>query len=126
MMLADLPPSSMVVAFRPLAAEARMARPVVVPPVKDTTSTEGCSTSATPVTGPRPLTRFTTPGGRPAACTISMKRCMPAAATSEGLTTQLLPKAMAAATFIEHSVVGAFHGPSRAATPTGSRVTVVM
>ena len=44
---------------------------------------------------------------------------------SEGLSTQLLPKAMAAASFMLARATGAFQGAIRAATPTGSRVTVV-
>jgi hypothetical protein len=36
----------------------------------------------------------------------------------------VLPKASAAATFIDASAVGAFHGAISAATPTGSRTTM--
>lgn len=50
--------------------------------------------------------------------TISIKRCMPAA-ISDGLTTQVLPKAMAAAIFIEHSVTGAFPWAEQAGDADG-------
>ena len=73
--------------------------------------------------GPRPLTRFTTPSGTPASRSIGMNRATASGVTSDGLATQLLPKAMAPAIFIDVSASGAFQGPRRAATPTGSRVT---
>ena len=42
---------------------------------------------------------------------------------SEALTTQLLPKASAAASFMVVRASGAFQGPTRAHTPTESRLT---
>ena len=123
MMLADLPPSSSSTGFRDLPAADMMILPVSDPPVKPTISTSGCVTSAVPVTGPRPLTRLTTPGGSPASWKISTMRCMECGVYSEGLSTQVLPKAMQVATRIEASGTGAFHGAIIAPTPTGSRVT---
>ena len=43
---------------------------------------------------------------------------------SEGLTTQVAPKAMALAICMDDSATGAFHGEISAATPAGSRSTV--
>ena len=123
MMLADLPPSSSATGLRLRPAAAAMARPVVVPPVKPTMSMPGWETSALPVTAPRPFTRFTTPGGRPASWKISTMRRMDSGVYSEGLSTQVLPQAMQVATRMEASASGAFQGAMQPATPLGSRVT---
>ena len=46
-------------------------RPTPVEPVKLSTSTSGCSTSAPPASAPKPCTMLSTPGGSPASCAIS-------------------------------------------------------
>ena len=125
MMFADLPPSSSATGLRLRPALAAMARPVAVPPVKPTMSMPGWLTSASPVTLPRPLTRLTTPGGRPASCITSIMRRTDNGVYSDGFSTQVLPKGMQVATRMEDSASGAFHGEMTAATPFGSRVTTV-
>ena len=115
----------MVQGTRRCPAAAMIARPVSVPPVKETRWTSGWSTRAWPVTGPRPFTRLTTPVGSPASCRISTNRASAKGVCSDGFRTQVLPKAIAAATFMLASATGAFHGAISAATPTGSRLSIV-
>ena len=81
--------------------------------------------SALPVTEPEPFTRLTTPSGTPASFSKFIIANIVKGVCSEGLTTQLLPKAIAAAAFIVRRASGAFQGPIRAATPTGSLLTNV-
>src|SRR5438105_2055017 len=45
--------------------------PVTTEPVKLIAATSGCSSSAAPTSEPRPITRLSTPLGRPARCRIS-------------------------------------------------------
>ena len=124
-MFADFPPSSMVTGVRLLAAADIIARPVSVPPVNEIRSMSGCEHKALPVTEPEPFTRLTTPSGTPASFSKFIIANIVKGVCSEGLTTQLLPKAIAAAAFIVRRASGAFQGPIRAATPTGSLLTNV-
>ena len=62
---APLPPSSSSVRFMVRAAFSAMVTPTWVEPVKLTQSTSSASTSAAEEAGPFPLTRLTTPGGKP-------------------------------------------------------------
>ena len=80
-------------------------------------------TSAAPVTAPRPLTRLTTPGGRPASWNSSTIRSIDSGVYSDGFSTQVSPNAMQVAPRIDARASGAFHGAISAATPFGSRVT---
>ncbi len=50
------------------AATSAMRRPVSPLPVKLRTGTSGLSTSASPTSSPEPVTRLTTPAGKPASC----------------------------------------------------------
>ena len=58
----DLPPSSSATFFTECAASSATRLPARVEPVNDTMSTSGCAASASPTTGPSPLTRLNTPG----------------------------------------------------------------
>ena len=98
-----------------------MMRPVSVPPVKAITSTSSLAVKAAPVTWPRPLTILITPSGKPASDNSSIKGINPSGVSSDGLSTQLLPKAIAPASFMLASAIGAFQGAISPATPTGSR-----
>ena len=68
MTLADLPPSSSATRLTRRRRVAPIRLPTAVEPVKETRSTPGCSASAWPATGPRPVTRLNTPAGSPASC----------------------------------------------------------
>eukprot|EP00639_Heterosigma_akashiwo_P011823 CAMPEP_0206369598 /NCGR_PEP_ID=MMETSP0294-20121207/5399_1 /ASSEMBLY_ACC=CAM_ASM_000327 /TAXON_ID=39354 /ORGANISM="Heterosigma akashiwo, Strain CCMP2393" /LENGTH=106 /DNA_ID=CAMNT_0053816397 /DNA_START=974 /DNA_END=1291 /DNA_ORIENTATION=+ len=63
-MAQSLPPSSIWRGTIPALREA--ARPVL-PPVKLRQSARGCVTRWSPISLPRPVTKFATPGGSPAA-----------------------------------------------------------
>ena len=72
--------------------------PARVEPVNDTMSTSGCEAMASPTTGPTPVTRLNTPGGRPMSSRISARMKALSGATSLGLSTTVQPAASAGAT----------------------------
>ena len=117
----DLPPSSRVTLLRFSAAACATARPVAVDPVNATLSTPLCAASAAPVSRDRPVTTFTTPGGKPAGSISSANPSVEAGECSEGLITIVQPAASAGASFHVMSSSGEFHGVIAATTPTGSR-----
>ena len=59
-----LPPSSRETCAKRFPAASATCRPTSVDPVNDTLSTSGCSSRASPITEPLPVTTFSTPGGR--------------------------------------------------------------
>ena len=69
--LGDLPPSSSATFLMVGAASSDTRRPARVEPVKEIMSTSGCAASASPTTGPIPVTRLNTPGGNPRSSMIS-------------------------------------------------------
>ena len=66
-MLGFLPPSSRATFLTVAAAEAITRRPVTRPPVNETRSTRGSSTSGAAASAPAPRTRLPTPAGSPAS-----------------------------------------------------------
>ena len=91
----DLPPSSSATFFTEAAASSATRFPARVEPVNDTMSTSGCVASASPTTGPRPLTRLNTPAGKPISSMISARMNALTGATSDGLSTTVHPAASA-------------------------------
>ncbi len=80
------------------AAAAATRRPVAVEPMKATPSTPGLRAISSPTTGPGPVTRLKTPGGRSAS---AMQRASSTAHTDvegAGVHTTALPQASAGAT----------------------------
>ena len=69
--------------------------PTGVDPVKDTIDTDGWLTSASPASGPAPTTTLTTPAGRPAAMQSSASMSEVSGVISAGLSTMVLPAAIA-------------------------------
>ena len=65
MIIGSDPPSSSVNRLQPLAASVMTRSPVGVDPVKPILRVSGCVMSASPASGPVPVTTFSTPGGRP-------------------------------------------------------------
>ena len=63
-MQADLPPSSRCNRVRLFAAAAAMRLPIATLPVNEILSTSGLVTSSSAISGPSPVTTFTTPLGR--------------------------------------------------------------
>ena len=96
--LADLPPSSSATRLTVSAATWVTRLPARVEPVNDTMSTSGWAAMASPTTGPTPVTRLNTPGGRPTESMISAKMKALSGATSLGLSTTVQPAASAGAT----------------------------
>ena len=82
----------------PSAASSMTRRPARVEPVKETMSTLGWAAIASPTTGPTPLTRLKTPGGRPTSSMTSARMKALIGATSLGLRTTVQPAASAGAT----------------------------
>ena len=66
-----LPPSSSDTFLTVSAATAMTRLPAAVEPVNETMSTSGWAAIASPTTGPSPVTRLKTPGGRPTASKTS-------------------------------------------------------
>ena len=78
--------------------------PARTEPVIDTICGVGCSTSARPVSR-SPHTTLNTPGGRNSA-TISAISSVDAGVVSDGLSTTVLPAAMAGANFQTAIIIG--------------------
>ena len=102
------------------AAATPIARPVSIPPVTEIFATSGWRTSASP-TGPRPVTTFRTPGGRPTSVASRATSSIDVEVTSDGFTTTVLPAASAGATAIIDRNAGEFQGMITPTTPRGSR-----
>src|SRR5262249_61367303 len=94
--------------------------PTAWEPVNVTASTSGDEASAGPMTEPGPMTRFNTPGGRPARCTMSTSVHGDAGTSSAGLKTTQFPNAIAGAIFQAGIASGKFHRAIAAAPPIGS------
>src|SRR5690242_8755459 len=83
-------------------------------------ATFGCDTSASPTSGPRPVTTLTTPLGKPASSTRRASSSIDADVNSDGFTTAVQPAASAGASFQLVKVSGEFHGVMIATTPFAS------
>ena len=103
------------------AAYSRKRRPTSVEPVKDTTSTPGCSPSASPTEEPGPVITLNTPSGMPASAANSASFRVESEVTLAGLRMTLLPSARAGPSFQPTIMSGKFHGRTQATTPAGSR-----
>ena len=98
-----LPPSSSTMRLRLLrAAYSRKRRPTSVEPVKDTTSTPGCSPSASPTEEPGPVITLNTPSGMPASAANSASFRVESEVTLAGLRMTLLPSAKGGAELPAH------------------------
>ena len=112
-----LPPSSMLNFFSP--APRTMRLPVAVEPVKEIARTSGCWQSGSPASTPVPCTTLSTPAGMPASSASSPRRAAESGDSSLILSTAVLPKASAGATFQVAVMKGTFQGEMSAHTPTG-------
>src|SRR5207244_8390956 len=95
--------------------------PTVFEPVKLTALMCELSTRAGPTWDPRPTTRFNTPGSRPALSRTSARCQAVSGVSSAGLSTTVLPKARAGATFHVGMATGKFQGVIKATGPSGTR-----
>ena len=102
------------------AAATRL--PVPTEPVKVMALTSGLSRIVWPTTEPLPITRLSTPLGRPARCRMSTIAHEQPGTRSAGLNTIVLPWQSAGAIFQAGMAIGKFHGVMMPTTPTASRV----
>ncbi len=98
------PPSSRCTRLRSVAPDAATSMPARVDPVIDTMAGVLCATSARPVSRSPQMT-FSTPGGRNSAA-ISASRTVLTGVVSLGLSTTVLPAAMAGASFQIAIIIG--------------------
>jgi hypothetical protein len=94
---------------------------VATEPVNEIASTPGWATSADPISDPRPATTLRTPGGSPASSSACTSGRAVRVAASAGLSTTVLPKTSAGASFHVGIAAGKFHGVTSPTTPTGRR-----
>ena len=121
---APLPPSSSSVRFMVRAACSPIFTPTWVEPVKLTQSTSSESTKAAEEAGPFPLTRLTTPGGKPTSLRMRTSSTMASGSCGAGLTTTVLPAASAGATLPAMLTMGKLYEVMQATTPRGWRLTM--
>ncbi len=90
-------------------AYCMISRPVVVSPVNAILATRPLEASGLPASTPKPLTTFSTPGGRRSAISSTTSSRL-AGVCSAGLITTQLPAASAGASFHAAIRMGKFHG----------------
>lgn len=125
-MLGLLPPSSRVTLFTRSAHLAMICLPTRVEPVNTIFATPGCSTSASPVTSPRPGSTWKRCSGIPASRASSARRSAVSGVVSAGLRMTALPAASAGARPHAAIGMGKFHGAITPMTPRGSRKVTSM
>src|SRR5579864_8412210 len=124
MMMAFLPPISSEHGLKVRAATCPIVRPTSLDPVKETARTSACSTIGAPASGPKPVTTFTTPLGRPASISALTRLSAESGVSSAGLITHVLPHTRAGSNFQEGIAMGKFHGLIIPHTPWGTRTDV--
>src|SRR3954452_22328858 len=97
-----------------------MYRALGVEPTNDTAATPGWSSSAS-TAALSPLTTVKTPAGSPASAHSSAIRSDADGARSLGLSTKVLPQAMATGCIHMGTMTGKLNGVIPATTPSGSR-----
>ena len=118
-MFGDLPPSSSVHGMIFSDAYCMISRPVVVSPVKAILAIRLFCASGLPASTPKPVTTFSTPGGRMSPI-ASISAMIASGVCSAGFSTTQLPAAMAGASFHTAISSGKFHGMICPTTPSGS------
>src|SRR4029077_11411450 len=124
--LGDLPPNSSVTRFIDAAPSRMIDLPTPTEPVNEIFATSGFRTSSAPTTSPRPITTLQRPFGSFASWTHSSHRWVWSALSSLGFMQTVQPAATAEASLAQTNNALAFQGVIRPATPTGSKVTVVL
>ena len=117
-----LPPISMTTAL-PAAADAT-ERPVGVEPMKATPRVPGLRAISSPTSGPGPVTRLTTPGGRSASAMHSASATAQTAVVGAGVQTTVLPAAIAGASSSAGIVYGQFQGVMIPIAPRARRISI--
>src|SRR6185369_9549103 len=98
--------------------------PVEEWPVNEMTGTSGESTMALPTSAPAPVTRLTTPGGKPASAMSSTSRVAQCGVSLAGLNTTVLPVTRAGIIFQHGMAIGKFQGVMTPAMPIGWRLLI--
>ena len=106
----------------PAAASATF-RPVAVEPMNPIACVPGLRAISSPTTGPGPVTRLKTPGGRSASATHSASAIAATEVLGAGVQTTALPQASAGAISSAGIVYGQFHGVITPTTPSGRRTS---
>ena len=119
-----LPPSSSDRRFNRRPARSAMPVPVAELPVNDMTATSGLSTIALPTSAPVPVTRLTTPAGKPASAISSTRSVAQCGVSEDGLKTTVLPVTSAGIIFQHGIAIGKFQGVMTPATPSGWRMLI--
>ena len=103
---------------RPTASQ--MAWKVAVEPVKCTPASSGAASAAPPTSAAAPGTRFTTPGGSPAASRTSMTKWAAYTADEAGFQTTVLPMSAGAVGRLP-AIEGKLNGVSASTKPSSGR-----
>src|SRR5665811_414952 len=98
-----------------------MPQPTVSEPVNDTPLTTGLDVISLPTTEPEPVTKLSTPAGRPASSSALTMLSEVMGAALAGFKTTVLPLISAGASFQEGMATGKFQGVMRPTVPSGSR-----
>ncbi len=122
--IAFFPPSSRATRLRRRPARSAIRLPVAEAPVKEMTGTSGDSTIASPTSAPPPVTRLTTPGGKPASAISSTRSVAQCGVSDAGLRTTVLPATRAGIVFQAGIAIGKFQGVMIPATPIGWRTLI--
>src|SRR5271163_2878489 len=124
----QLPPSSSVHFFSPLAHRPATILPTRVLPVNVTFLTSGCTHMASLSDGvlAKPVvSTLNTPGAKPAWLARCASVRHVSGVSGDGLTTMVQPAASAAPALRRIMAMGKFHGTSATATPMGCLMTKV-
>ena len=90
--------------------------------MNEMTLTSGLSTIALPTASPEPVTRLTTPGGKPASSISSTRSDAHSGESELGLNTTVFPTTSAGIIFQHGIAIGKFQGVMMPATPIGWRI----
>ncbi len=119
-----LPPSSSETRLSRRAARCAIDLPVSEWPVNEMTWTSGDSTIGSPTSLPDPVTRLTTPGGKPASAMSSTSRTAQWGVSLAGLNTTVFPVTSAGIVFQHGMAIGKFQGVMIPAIPIGWRMLI--
>ena len=92
--------------------------------MNETTRMSGLSMIALPMSPPAPVTRLTTPAGKPASSMSSTRSVAHSGASELGLNTTVLPATSAGIIFQHGIAIGKFHGVTIPAMPSGWRMLI--
>ena len=121
---AFLPPSSSETRLSRRAARSAIDLPVDEWPVNEMTGTSGDSTIASPTSEPDPVTRLTTPAGKPASAMSSTTSVAQCGVSLAGLKTTVFPATSAGIIFQHGIAIGKFQGVMIPAMPIGWRMLI--